>query len=253
MQGLPQDHNDLAFWKTRAKRYDRLQWATKSDYLDAFLTAGDFHAEDVVLDVGTGTAIIAKALAPRVRRVVGIDASPEMLKHGREKQTPNEEFRVMDVRKIDFPDGSFTKVTARMVFHHVLEEIEEAMGECFRVLAPGGRMIFSEGVPPSEHVKPWYTEMFKLKEERNTFMDEDLRRLMERAGFQNIQEKIHWARQSSIRNWLQNSGLAQPVQDQIFQMHLDLDERGKRDYNMTQVDHDCLIDMKFVILTGDKG
>ena len=90
------------------------------------------------------------------------------------------------------------------------------------------------------------------KEERITFMDEDLVRLMKNAGFKMIKKKIFWSRQSSIRNWLENSGLPKSTIEKIFRMHLDLDDQGKRDYNMALKDSDCLIDMKFVILTGEK-
>ena len=79
-----------------------------------------------------------------------------------------------------------------------------------------------------------------------------LENLMKQAGFVNIQKKIYWARRSSIKNWLSNSGIPQVNQDQIFQMHVDLDAQGKKDYNMALENDDCLIDMKFVILIGEK-
>ena len=113
-------------------------------------------------------------------------------------------------------------------------------------------MVFSEGVPPTQHVVPFYTEMFKLKEDRITFMEEDLERLMKNAGFKRIRKLIVWNRRSSIKNWLVNSGIPQKNQDTIFQMHLDLDPRGKKDYNMVIENRDCLIDMKFVILSAEK-
>ena len=241
-----------SFWKTRAKNYEKLEWAIKGGYLHAFLDAGDFGSEDNVLDIGTGTGIIAHTISPFVNKVIGVDISSDMLSHAFEHRTDNEEFVKMDATKLDFPDNSFCKVTARMVFHHILEGTQDAMKECHRVLRPGGKMIFSEGVPPSEHVKPFYTDMFKLKEERLTFMDSDLVALMRNAGFQNIQEMVYWSRKSSIRNWLGNSGLPAEVQEEIFRMHVDMDERGKRDYNMVLEDGDCFIDMKFFILIGEK-
>ncbi len=55
-----------------------------------------------------------------------------------------------------------------------------------------------------------------------------------------------------IKNWLENSGLPIETQEMIFAMHLEMDEKGKQDYNMIIEDGDCLIDMKFVILVGEK-
>jgi len=241
------------FWKTRAENYEQLEWAIKGGYLHAFLDAGGFDSGDHVLDIGTGTGIIAHTISPFVDKVVGIDISSDMLSHAFDHRTDNEEFVRMDATALDFPDNTFKKVTARMVFHHILEDTQKAMNECHRVLKPGGKMIFSEGVPPSEHVKPFYVDMFRLKEERLTFMDSDLIALMRNAGFENVQEIVYWSRRSSIRNWLGNSGIPKQSQEAIFKMHLELDEQGKRDYNMVIENGDCFIDMKFFILVGEKS
>jgi ubiquinone/menaquinone biosynthesis C-methylase UbiE len=240
------------FWKTRAQNYEKLEWAIKGGYLHAFLDAGTFTSKDYVLDIGTGTGIIAHTISPFVKKVVGVDISSDMLTHAYNNRIHNEEFLKMDATNLKYNDEVFTKVTARMVFHHILENTQKAMDECYRVLQPGGKMIFSEGVPPSEHVRPFYTEMFKLKEERLTFMDGDLRAYMRNAGFKNMQEMVYWNRVSSIQNWLGNSGLPKEVQRNIFDMHLALDEKGKSDYNMIVKDGDCFIDMKFIILVGEK-
>ena len=240
------------FWKKRSKNYENLEWAIKGGYLHAFLDAGNFCSDDKVLDIGTGTGIIAHTISPYVDKVIGIDISRDMLSHAFEHRTDNEEFLKMDATSLELEDGSFSKVTARMVFHHILDNTQKAMDECYRVLKSGGLMIFSEGVPPSENVKPFYTDMFKLKEDRLTFMDSDLISLMRKAGFENIKEVVYWSRRSSIRNWLDNSGLSEEVQEEIFMMHLAMDEQGKSEYNMIEENGDCFIDMKFIILVGEK-
>lgn len=241
-----------AFWKTRSKCYEKLEWATKSGYLHAFLDAGEFHEDDLVLDIGTGTGIIAHTLSPHVNRTVAIDISPSMLKHALDHQINKEAFILCDARKLPFAPETFSKITARMVFHHIIEDTHLAMRECWKVMKKGGWMILSEGVPPTEHVKPFYIEMFKLKEDRLTFMERDLESLMHNAGFKVIRKVVHWNKKSSIRNWLENSGLPKKDQDAIFRMHIDLDEKGKKDYNMLIKDNDCLIDMKFLIYVGIK-
>jgi ubiquinone/menaquinone biosynthesis C-methylase UbiE len=240
------------FWKKRAKNYEKLQWAIKGGYLHAFLDAGEFKSDDIVLDIGSGTGIIAHTVAPHTQDVIGIDISDDMLSHAFNHRTRNEKFLNMDARKLDFPDHYFSKVTARMVFHHILENTQKAADECHRVLKRGGKMVLSEGVPPGEVVIPFYVEMFKLKEERLTFMEDDLVGLMKNSGFKNIQTKIYHSRRSSIRNWLENSGLPKRTQAQIMNMHMNMDEQCKRAYNFIKQGDDCLIDMKFAIVVGEK-
>jgi len=145
---------------------------------------------------------------------------------------------------LPFKDEVFDKVTARLVFHHILEGTQKAMDRCYRVLKRGGKMILSEGIPPSEEVKEDYIKIFKLKEKRLTFMEEDLIALMKEAGFKNIQSRILWLRQMSVKNWLVNSGLPQSTKNKIFRLHLNARDRFKKAYHMIEKERDCWIDMK---------
>ncbi len=240
------------YWNKRADSYEKLEWATKSSYLFTFLNAGQFNIRDSVLDIGTGTGIITHALSSSIKKAVGVDICPRMLKHSMDTRSDNETFLKAEAARLPFTSQTFSKVTARMVFHHVIENTQKAMDECFRVLKKGGIMVFSEGVPPSTRVRPFYTEMFKLKEERLTFMEKDLVSLMKNSGFKITQKIIHWNRRSSLKNWLSNSGIEHSKQKKIYQMHLDLDDSGKNDYNMVHHNGDCFIDMKFAIIIGKK-
>ena len=238
------------FWRTRSEQYNELEWANHQSFLDAFVQAGDFKETDIVLDVGTGTGIVAHAISPLVKQVIGLDKSQDMLEHS--NWYDNMYFIKRDILDPIFKEDVFDKVTTRQVFHHILENTQEAMDECYRVLKKGGQMIFSDGVPPSKEVKEDYMAIFKLKEERLTFMDEDLIALMERAGFRDIQISVLWLRQMSIKNWLINSGLPQSTQDEIFKLHVNAGDYFKEAYNLVENGGDCFIDMKMVILLGEK-
>jgi len=241
---------DLAFWKTRAKKYNNLEWANHRLYLKEFVKAGDFRKQDIVLDVGTGTGIVARAIFPFVGQVIGLDKSQDMLEHS--NWHGNMYFIRGDVCCPIFAEGVFDKVTARQVFHHILEDTQRAMDECYRVLKKGGEMIFSEGVPPSLGAKKDYIEVFKLKEKRLTFMPEDLEALMKNSGFKNVKMKIIWLKKMSIKNWLANSNLSSAIQKKIFMLHKNFPEYVRKAYKMVETDGDCLIDMKMVILVGKK-
>jgi hypothetical protein len=139
-----------------------------------------------------------------------------------------------------------------MVFHHIIDGTQRAMDECYRVLKAGGMMVFSEGVPPSSDVKQDYIEIFKLKEERLTFMPDDLLRLMDGSGFRDIQSSAVLLERMSVRNWLGNSGLPTETQERIFLLHKNAGDHFKRAYDMVELDDDVLINMEMRILTGRK-
>jgi ubiquinone/menaquinone biosynthesis C-methylase UbiE len=244
---------DYGFWKTRAQRYDSLDWVNRKGYLERFVEAGRFGASDRVLDVGTGSGVVAFAVAPLVREVVGIDPSPEMLRLAIAKNGHvNAKFELGDARELKYEDGVFDKVTARMVYHHILEGGEAGVRECARVLKRGGIFVLSEGVPPCPELRDWYQEMFSYKEERRTFLDQDLLALAGAGAFAKVRHVVHVSKRVSIGNWLDNSGIPDENKRKIVDMHLALDDFGKRIYNMDITAGDIFIDMKFVIVAATK-
>lgn len=244
------ENQDLKFWKVRAENYNKLEWASEDRYLNAFVDMGEFKKTDIVLDVGTGTGIVAHAIAPIVGEVIGLDKSQDMMEHSNWKD--NKYFIRRDIRNRFFHEGVFDVVTARMVFHHILENTQEAMDECYRIVKKGGKILFSEGVPPSKEVKEDYIEIFRLKEKRLTFYEEDIIALMEKVGFRNIILKTIVLPQMSVGNWLDNSGLSKSIKDQIYYLHINSKDYFKKAYNMIIKNDDCFIDMKMAIVVGEK-
>ncbi len=238
------------FWKIRAAKYNNLKWVSDGSYLSSFISSTNFSKNDLVLDVGTGTGVIAHALAPLVREVIGLDISQDMLEHS--NWQGNKYFIKRDVRNPIFCDCVFDKVTARMVFHHITEKTQAAMDECYRVLKNGGRMVLSEGVPPAPEIKKEYKAIFKLKEDRLTFLEEDLVELMRKSGFKKIKVFIHIMRNFSVKDWLENGCLPKEKQNKIFEMHVTASDIFKKAYNMKILNGDCLIDVKNLILVGEK-
>jgi SAM-dependent methyltransferase len=98
-----------------------------------------------ILDVGSGPGTISLDLARRVRpgRVVGIDASADIVEQARglaaSSNVDNVEFRVGDAYALDFPDESFDVVHAHQVLQHLARPVD-ALREFRRVLKPGGIM-----------------------------------------------------------------------------------------------------------------
>jgi len=239
-----------AFWKMRSQHYNDLEWANHRLYLDAFIEGGNFKKNEIVLDVGTGTGIVAHAVSPFVKQVVGLDKSQDMLEHS--NWCGNMYFIKRDILNPIFADEVFDKITCRQVFHHILTHRQKAMDICYRLLKKDGLMILSEGIPPTRRVKKDYIEIFRLKEKRLTFYEEDLVGLMKKGGFRNIKLEIIYLRKMSVRNWLTNSGIPRVIQEKIYQLHKNAADYFKNDYNMIETGNDCLIDMKMAILTGKK-
>ena len=242
--------NQGQFWKIRSKKFNKLNWANDISYIKMFVRSGEFKESDIVLDVGTGTGIMAHAISSVVKKVIGIDVSQDMLDQCEEGD--GNQYIKRDIRDLKFPDNVFDKVTARLVFHHIIDDTQKAMDECYRVLKKGGKIILAEGVPPTSKVRREYISIFKLKEERLTFTEEGLVNLMMKSGFKNIRVLQHITKKFSVNNWLENSGLMKEKQDKIFELHVEASDIFKKAYNMRITNDDCFIDIKNLILVGEK-
>lgn len=245
------DRKNDKFWSERSVNYDKLFWTKDEGYLDAILDIGDFKSDDLVLDVGVGTGVVAKKLNPYVKHVIGIDISDSMLSKGEWDGVSTIKWNICDAL---FSNNLFDKIVARMVFHHILDNLDIAIMRCYDLLKKGGKIIVAEGVPPSDelYVIEWYTNMFKLKEERLTFTRAELLNRLKKVGFKNIKTREYITKNFSIKNWLINSGLEQKRQDMIMKVHLSTDKRIQKVYNMQYVNGDCLVDTKNIILVGEK-
>ena len=98
---------------------------------------------DHVLEVGVGTGRIARPLAERGVRVLGVDIAPRMLARLREQLGPGHvspDLALCDTTRLPLASGSFRVV---LVFHvlHLVSSLEQAVGELRRVLVPGGGAI----------------------------------------------------------------------------------------------------------------
>ncbi len=242
----------LNFWAERAPGYNQLEWANSQGLIQAMLHAAELKPNFTVLDVGTGTGIVAKAMSPKVDRVVGIDFSLEMMQRFDGNMPPNCFMLKADIRETLFHDNFFDVVTARYAFHHFVGFAKPAAQECYRVLKPQGKLVICEGTPPSEGLRNDYAAIFALKEKRLTLMEEDIQSLMEEAGFKDVKTEIMWLRQMSVRNWLNSSGLPADTKEIIYGMHVNASKDFKDCYNLKVVGNDCLIDMRQAIVAGVK-
>ncbi|MGW3464560.1 class I SAM-dependent methyltransferase [Streptomyces olivaceoviridis] len=92
-----------------------------------------------LLDVACGTGIVTRRLAaarPELR-VTGADLTPAMVRRA-SARLPGAIVRA-DSRRLPFPDGAFDAVTSIWLLHLLdPEDVGAVVGECARVLRPGG-------------------------------------------------------------------------------------------------------------------
>ena len=98
------------------------------------------------LEIGAGTGYFSLNLASQglIRNLTATDISPGMLKSL--KSTAKDlgikvRTVVTDAENLPFPDESFDVVLGHAVLHHI-PDLDKAFSEFFRVLKPGGMIVF---------------------------------------------------------------------------------------------------------------
>jgi demethylmenaquinone methyltransferase / 2-methoxy-6-polyprenyl-1,4-benzoquinol methylase len=135
--------------------YDRL---TAHDLWRAQNTALADLAKDTLgappatlLDVGCGTGVgtwaMAKHLGPQTA-VTGIDVTPSMIARATDPTRPRPDiapprFLTADAMDLPLSDGSFAAAVGASVLY-LVPDADRVLAELFRVLAPGGVLVFLE-------------------------------------------------------------------------------------------------------------
>jgi len=111
------------------------------------------------LDIATGTGEFARALAPHVASVVGLDATDAMLQQGRsfiaQAGIENVSFEKGVVQELPFREETFDVVSSRYAFHHFADP-KPVLAEMVRVCRTGGHVIIVDIVVPVESIAAEY-------------------------------------------------------------------------------------------------
>jgi SAM-dependent methyltransferase len=110
------------------------------------------QAGETVLDVGTGTGVVAITAARMGAQVTGLDLTPALLEQAHENAhivgTESIVWTEGDAENLPYPDASFDVVVSQFG-HMFAPRPDVAVAEMRRVLKPGGRVAFATW--PPEH------------------------------------------------------------------------------------------------------
>jgi demethylmenaquinone methyltransferase / 2-methoxy-6-polyprenyl-1,4-benzoquinol methylase len=118
-------------------------------FLVSRLPAGGGH----VLDVATGTGLVAAGLLRHGFRVTGLDQSTEMLDVARRRLGSRAELVEASAEAIPFPDASFDHLTFTYLLRYV-DDPGATLAELARVLRGGGTVASLEFGVPAGRVRP---------------------------------------------------------------------------------------------------
>ena len=134
-----QEHKN--FWDRNAGRYDRFMRKDRAAYEEMYELIRPVVKAKTVLELATGTGLIAKHIVTAATHIEATDASAEMIAEAkRDNQSAKLHFSVQDMFHLPYTDGSFDVIIVANALH-IVPQPEKALQEIKRVLKDDGVLI----------------------------------------------------------------------------------------------------------------
>ena len=134
-----QEHKN--FWDKNAGRYDRFMRKDRAAYEEMYALIRPVVKGKTVLELATGTGLIAKNIVNAAAHLEATDASVGMIAEAkRDNQSAKLHFSVQDMFRLPYADKSFDVVIVSNALH-IVPQPEKALAEIHRVLRDDGVLI----------------------------------------------------------------------------------------------------------------
>ena len=130
-----------SFWDRNAGRYDRFMRKDGAAYDEMYALIQPIVRHKTVLELASGTGLIAKHIVSAARHIEATDASAEMIAEARrDNRSAKLYFSVQDMFCLPYAPHSFDVVIVSNALHIVVHP-EKALAEIRRVLKDDGVLI----------------------------------------------------------------------------------------------------------------
>ena len=133
-----QEHKN--FWDKNAGRYDRFMRKDRAAYDEMYELIRPVVRHKTVLELATGTGLIAKHIVNAAAHIEATDASAEMITEAKRTRSAKLHFSVQDMFRLPYAYQSFNVVIVSNALH-IVPQPEKALQEIKRVLKDDGVLI----------------------------------------------------------------------------------------------------------------
>ena len=134
-----QEHK--SFWDRNAGRYDRFMRKDRAAYDEIYELIRPIVRHKTVLELATGTGLIAKNIVNAAAHIEATDAAAEMIAEAKQdNRSAKLHFSVQDMFRLPYANQSFNVVIVSNALH-IVPQPEKALQEIKRVLKDDGVLI----------------------------------------------------------------------------------------------------------------
>lgn len=233
----------------RAGKYNHSSnWVVDHDLIRKMYELSGAGANAVVLDIATGTGLIAKEFLGKVNKVVGLDISPEMYEHAKDHM---DEIHFSPVEKMPFEDNIFDVCVCRQGLQFV--ELEKAICEIYRVLKPGGVVVLCHLTAYGDEDKELAFKIQKLLNpaRKNYFTPNDILNALKKQGFKDAQN-FSYISDESVNKWIDNGTISDEDMDWIRNLYNNAPKDFVNIHKIRYTEDDIIDSMLFMIAKASK-
>ncbi|MCL2547360.1 MAG: methyltransferase domain-containing protein [Oscillospiraceae bacterium] len=256
----PKNLNDIQqSFTTQSQNYEAFNKSfSKLEFLDYTVQNIGLSKKDCVLDAAAGTCIVGRSIAPFVKSVVCLDATPAMLDVGREEATKsgiaNIQFINGYVEEIPFDNQYFDIVVTRLSFHY-FTEMEKPFSELHRVLKHGGQLVIIDMEATDETLRNIQDEIETMRDPshiKNRSQDEFLALYKKHDYTVTKQEATRIP--VALSEWLSNTDTPNDVGQEIENMlNAELQNGNLTGFRPYSQDGQIFFEQRWVLFIGQKG
>jgi ubiquinone/menaquinone biosynthesis C-methylase UbiE len=169
-------------------------------------------------DIGTGTGFTAVALAPYTESIVAADITPAMLRETRSLAERSDIANLSCVQaaaeELPFADGSLDLLACRIAAHHFLD-LNKAVAEWYRVLAPESVLILADTTSPEDApIAAWMNDVEERRDPSHilNLSPSEWLALLDTSGFETTDSTITSV-PHDFDDWVRRSGTHSAVVD----------------------------------------
>jgi ubiquinone/menaquinone biosynthesis C-methylase UbiE len=150
------------------------------------------QASGEIMEIGFGTGLNLPHYPEQVRKITVVDPNPGMHRKAvsRIEQSGIEvDHRLISGEQLPFDSGTFDCVVSTFTLCSI-NDVRRAVGEVYRVLRPGGRLLFLEhGLSPDPEVQKWQHRLNWLQRSLadNCNLDRNVRELVSSQPFSRVE------------------------------------------------------------------
>lgn len=245
-------NNVLTHFTDRSPKYNASSaWVIDETFIQKIYELSGANTNSIVLDVATGTGLVAKQFHGNVKKIVGLDICKDM---AQQAKTNLDELVISKVEDMTFSNNVFDICVCRQGLQFT--NLGQALKQIYRALKPGGTAVLAHLTTYPEETEEDKKITFKIQALRNpartNYLSHDtIQQALKIAGFKDI-ETHPYITKESIGRWINHGAIPEENKTAIMQCYHETPSHYKEIHHVEILDDDILDDMHMAIVKAKK-